>query len=286
MSSKNRKVVLTFDVELWHESLWLQPYISQTQLQNDTSFENSLQRILRLLEAKGAHATFFVTDKIVDMYPDYIKRIHDHGHEIASHGVAHRKLTDVDPGQYTREFVAHIEKIKQITGRKISGYRAPHFSLTQHSSWILPLLEQCGLHYDASIFPLSLGEYGNSKAPKKPYRIASENILHENDTGALMEIPLSVSTFAFLPIPFAGGVYFRILPLWFFKYFLWKESLRDYPPVLYFHPHELEASTPRIIRGHWMRRMLKYWGTNNSFRKFEKILDWYTFDSIENIYFK
>ncbi len=276
-------IALSFDVELWNETDWLIPYVDATT-DNDVSFETSIHTILNALKKRGHHATFFVTSRIVEHYPELVKKIANEGHEVGSHGVDHARLTTVDRETYAIAFKKHINDIIQITGKQPKGFRAPHFSLTETTSWMIDLLTECGLSYDSSIFPLSLGEYGNSRAPKPPYAISPKHISKHTEGAPIREFPISVSSFAGIPVPYAGGIYFRILPLFLFRYFLNKETRKEHPPVLYFHPHELEATTPKITRGPFLRRFLKYFGTTRSFRKFEKLLDWYIVDSLEAIY--
>jgi len=273
LEENHKKVALSFDVELWSESDWLKPYITNDLIENDHSFEDSINKILALLSKKDSKATFFVTDTVVKKFPEIVKQISDSGHEIGSHGIGHQRLFNTNKENYKESFRKHIADIEKITGKKVLGFRAPHFSLRPDTYWILELLEESGLKYDSSIFPISMGEYGDSKSARSPYQI----------TKAIKEVPISVFGFGKIKIPYAGGFYFRVLPFFIFKYFLKKESGKDFPPVIYFHPHELETSTPHIKKGPWLRKILKYWGTKNSFKKFEKMLDCYIFDSIETI---
>lgn len=276
-------IAITFDVELWNETDWVIPY-AQIIPAHDNSFIHSIDSILGALQKRGHRATFFVTSRVVSLYPTVVKKIADAGHEVGSHGVDHTRLTTVEREPYTIAFKQHIQDIIQITGKQPRGFRAPHFSLTEKTSWMIDLLSECGLSYDSSVFPVSMGEYGHSRAPKTPYSISSNTISKHTEGAPICEFPISVSSLVGIPVPYAGGIYFRILPLFLFRYFLNKEARKKHPPVLYFHPHELERSTPRITRGPFFRRFLKYFGTKRSFRKFEKLLDWYIVDSLEAIH--
>ncbi|MCB9805577.1 polysaccharide deacetylase family protein [Candidatus Nomurabacteria bacterium] len=279
MYSKKSKVILTFDVELWHEGKWQQPFIDYIS-KNDISFEKSMDKILNLLQQRKASATFFVTSLVVDSYPNYIKKIKDAGHEVSSHGIDHQKLHQANPIQYREKLIEHTKRIKEITGSLPQGFRAPHFSLNKKSSWIIQVLKELDYKYDSSIFPISItNQYGHSKAPRENYYV-NENIIEKSSDG-LLEIPISTSSLFSIRIPYAGGIYFRILPLFIFKYFLKKESRKTTAPIIYFHPHELESSTPKINRGPILKRIVKYWGTKKSFRKFERLFDDFEFQSIE-----
>lgn len=270
MSENKNLIGLSFDVELWNEGEWLAPYITEDMLVRDT-FPASMETLLTLIRGKGP-ATFFVTQKVTENYPEIIRKIADDGHELGIHGPKHKKLKDYSPEEFRIDCLKQIVLLEQITGTKPRGYRAPHFSLTQTTSWVLPILKDLGFLYDSSIFPKNMGEYGNGNVPATPYTIIP----------GLIEIPISVATYGNTRIPFAGGLYFRILPLWMFRFFL-RRVQKSQTPVLYFHPHELDPETPRISKGPWLKRLLKYWGTKKSLKKFEKLTNQLNLVPLKNI---
>ncbi len=258
----NKQVVaLTFDVELWTEGTWMQSYITPNLLKSDP-FPNSMSRILEALRKHNARATFFVTLEVTEKYPTILKDIHSAGHEIGIHGPKHIRLCNYTPDEFRADCIQQIAMIQTVTGAKAAGFRAAHFSLDATTMWILPILKELGFTYDSSIFPVNLGEYGMSNTPLAPYNIIPN----------LREIPTSVATFFGFRIPFAGGIYFRLLPLFIFK-FLLRNSAKHSMPVIYFHPHELDENTPQIKNGPWLRRKLKYFGTKKSFNKFKALLE-------------
>ncbi len=273
MSEINKKIILSFDVELWSEGEWLKPYITPDMMKIDT-FPSSIENILDLIRGKG-FATFFVTLTVTEKYPDIIKKISDDGHEIGIHGPKHKKLKYYDPQDFKTDCIKQIDLIKKITGKKPLGYRAPHFSLNKETGWVLPILKELGFIYDSSIFPINLGEYGVSRSITEPNEIIP----------GFKEIPITVAEIFGLRIPFAGGIYFRILPYFIFKKLL-NYTIREKISMLYFHPHELDKLTPKIKKGPFIKRLLKYFGINNSFKKFNNVLDYYKFNSIENTFIK
>lgn len=280
----SKKIILTFDVESWYEGGWMKPFITKDLLNQNDFFRESVEEILSLLKNKDGHATFFVTDTVVKKYPDVIKKISDEGHEVGSHGIGHLKLTETSYSEYRELFLSHIKDIENITGKKVLGFRAPHFSLCEKSAWIIDLLGEAGLKYDSSAFPISMGEYGNKRFPTTPYGIERENIFKEINKSPILELPLSIYKTFIGNIPFAGGIYFRFLPLCISKYIINRKIKSSNIPIIYFHPHELEKRTPQIKSGPWLRRKLKYFGVNSSLKKFEKMADCYIFDSIENTF--
>lgn len=264
--SENPKptVALTFDVELWNEGVWLKPHITEDMLTYDP-FPSSMERILVALKKNTAHATFFVTLEVTEKYPEILRQIADGGHDIGIHGPRHIRLSEYTPETFKQDCEKQLSLIESAIGAKVQnmnlGFRAAHFSLDKKTEWMLPILKDLGFTYDSSIFPMNMGEYGVAGAPLDRYEIIS----------GLTEIPTSVATIFCLRIPFAGGIYFRFLPFFIFKWFV-NSVAKKRTPIIYFHPHELDANTPQIKSGPWLRRKLKYWGIKKSLKKFEALL--------------
>lgn len=270
--SENRPIALSFDVELWNESEWLIPYTTKEMFAFDP-FPGSMRRIIDLLKNHNAHATFFVTLIVIKNYPGIVRELFENGHEIAIHGPKHIKLRDYRKKEFRVDLAEQVLLIERCTGRKPTGYRAPHFSLSKETMWVLDILKEFNLKYDSSIFPINLGEYGNSQSKSSPYEIIP----------GITEIPITIASFGKIKMPFAGGVYFRFLPLWMFKALIRYVS-KSNTVNLYFHPHELDSLTPKIKKGPVFKRTLKYWNTKKSFKKFETLLKEFNFESITNLY--
>ena len=85
---------LTIDVEDYFQVSALAPYIPRSEW--DTvggRVEPNVDRILALLDEYGARATFFTLGWIAERYPGLIHRIVANGHELASHGFAHKRAS-------------------------------------------------------------------------------------------------------------------------------------------------------------------------------------------------
>ncbi len=264
---EQKRAGLSFDVELWHEGEWMQPYIKANK--TDGEFRRSITDVLTILKQYRRRATFFVTAQIVTDYPDLVTLLATEGHEIGIHGTSHTRLHDIaDREAYRRDLQALITQISALTGTPPKGFRAPHFSLDHSTQWILPMLAELGFVYDSSLFPIPTPEYGISGAPKTPYRVSFSDLRLTDSTSMLIEVPVTI-----------GGVYARLLPLSILRLLL---SVISSVPILYFHPHELAAYTPRI-RGPKLRTLLKYWGTQNAFRKFEHLCMLIDFDRLDHV---
>jgi peptidoglycan-N-acetylglucosamine deacetylase len=81
--------------------------------------------VLAALAQSGASATFFVLGRHVAEQPDLTRRIEAEGHEIALHGMEHRRHDLLSEAEAERELAAGFEAIEAVTGKRPSWYRPP-----------------------------------------------------------------------------------------------------------------------------------------------------------------
>jgi peptidoglycan/xylan/chitin deacetylase (PgdA/CDA1 family) len=82
-------------------------------------------RVLRLLAARNARATFFLIGTRAARHPDLVRAIVDQGHEIGSHTWSHRNGWLLGPSATAREIGDGARILGDITGRVPSLYRPP-----------------------------------------------------------------------------------------------------------------------------------------------------------------
>lgn len=279
--NKSSKIGLSFDLELWHEGEWIKKHIPE-QTEIIDHLKESVEPILNLLSQTNNRATFFVTNEVLNKYPDLIKKISNLGHEIGSHSTNHTHLKNLTREDFEVKIQNQKLLINQLTGQNIIGFRAPHFSLTNETKWLLPILEKNGFKYDSSIFGYKTPEYGLKNIIRRPYQISFDDVGQEDEESSIIEIPIIPLKIGPVSIPVAGGIYFRLIPLPIFIICLNLLNKQSILPILYFHPHELYNKTPRI-KGPMIKTILKYWGINRSFKKFTYLCQHYHFESIENL---
>lgn len=241
------KFILTFDLEFWYNSGFLNKYLLPEEKNSLTDYIiESIEPILELLKQHGHKATFFVLGKVAEKYPELIKKIFDEGHEIASHGYSHTPLFELNELQLRKDVELTNAILEKITNSKPRGFRAPNFSLNKKTLWAGKILENY-FQYDSSGHPLKFSS---------------------------LQIPIQKIS------PSLGGIYFRALPLKL--YFLAVKTFSKYKiPVIYFHPYELFESAPKINSAPWLKKKIKYIGTKSAWKKFEKLMEKYQFISIK-----
>lgn len=228
--------------------------------------------VVDMLARHGATGTFFVLGWIADKHPDLVRRIADAGHEIASHGWWHRKITGMAPDEFREDAHSSRMLLEEITGRPVVGYRAPSFSITPGREWAFDILLETGYRYDSSLFPISRLNYGYPSTPPIPHLIHRER-------GDLMEFPLATTRLAGRVIPAAGGGYLRHFP-----YAVTRRAFREHdnaniPAVFYIHPWELDADQPRMPVS-WLTKMRHYRNIPKVAERIDMLLSEFKFTSI------
>ncbi|MCF7875013.1 MAG: polysaccharide deacetylase family protein [Candidatus Omnitrophica bacterium] len=261
--------IISVDLEDWDTSAYLRNYLSKNN--NCPKIVDSTYPILDLFARKKVKATFFVLGIIAEKYPDLIKEIFNHGHEIASHGYSHNPLWGLNKEKFRKEIKKTNAIIENIIKNKPRGFRAPYASLDKKTFWAIDVLKEEGFRYDSSIFPMLTPLYGAPAAPVAPYKISSENIYTNDPESGLLEVPFTVFNFGLFKIPCTGGFYGRVIPLFLLKY-LFKRVSRDRYVNFYFHPWETLPSIPRV-KAPLFNKFVSYFNVDNYLDKIEQLLD-------------
>ncbi len=241
------KNILTFDVEDWFHGFEI-PMAKWPHYENRLTV--GLNRILELLGE--THATFFVLGKLAEEYPEIVQLLSHH--EIGTHGWSHTPVYRQTPARFRRELCHSIEVLRELSGKAILGHRAAFFSITQASLWALEILEEAGIRYDSSIFPVKNYRYGIPQAHRFPHQI-----------GALWEFPPSTLVLGRVNVPFSGGFYARFWPYPLLKHAIQHLNKQGQPAIVYFHPWEFDRHHPRIRHeSHWLAKTTHYHGLHRS----------------------
>jgi len=208
----------------------------------------NVRRLLALLAAHSTRATFFVLGWVADRHPELVREIVAAGHEVGSHGYAHRLLHRQSPDEFAADLARSLAVLRGALGDAGAplGYRAPGFSLTSRTLWALDILRAQGVRYDSSLQPVLTrrrnGAYGASRFATRL------------DAG-LWEFPVSTVRLAGYNCPVAGGAYFRLLPLWVTRRAIDRINAEGRPAVVYLHPWELDPAEPDVPQAAFHARL-------------------------------
>lgn len=245
----------------------------ETWALHESRVQRNVDALMELLDRFDTLGTFFVLGCVAERFPLMVRRLAAAGHEIASHGQDHRRVTHQTPGQF-RESIRHSKRVlEDIVGTPVLGFRAPSFSIVPGREWALDLLVEEGYAYDSSLFPVRRSaEYGYPSAPRVPHWI-------ECPAGRLFELPLTTLRRAGWNMPAAGGAYFRILPYGLTHIALRDCEQRGVPGVFYVHPWEIDPDQPRLAAG-IRTRLRHYSGLRGTLPRLERMLSEFAFGRI------
>ena len=100
------------------------------------------QGIIDILKEFDVSATFFLVGFWVDDYPEMVKAIDEAGFEIGTHSNTHPDMVKLDKSTMKSELETSISKIKEVTGKDVSLFRAPYGS---YNNDLLDTAENLGL---------------------------------------------------------------------------------------------------------------------------------------------
>ncbi len=229
--------------------------------------EANTDRLLQLFDDVGIKITFFILGWVAERHPELVKRIHAQGHEIASHGYSHQLIYKQTPELFREETARSKRILEDLTGTRVTGYRAASYSITRQSLWALDILAELGFTWDSSIFPTRHDNYGIPGSPEEPYRIITSS-------GAeLVEFPLTTAKVLGQAVPAAGGGYFRQYPYALSRWLFDKASDGGRKPqIFYLHPWEIDPDQPRIPNARWFSRFRHYTNLHRCLPRLERML--------------
>jgi len=232
--------------------------------------------LLESLARHQARATFFVLGWVAERQPELIRMIAAAGHEIASHGWDHVRVTNQTPRQFRASIRRTKDLLEEITGTPVLGFRAPSFSIVAGREWALDVLIEEGYRYDSSLFPVRRpgGGYGYPQGLPDPHWL-------ERPAGRLAEIPPTTLRWCGVRLPAAGGAYFRLLPYRVVRAAFRQCERRGVCGTFYIHPWELDAAQPRLDVS-WVTRVRHYGGLRGTPRRLERLLRDFRFTAVRD----
>ncbi len=239
--------ILTFDIEEWYIE---KAYYGGREFKY-RQFDKAFNKLLDVLDYYGVKATFFCVGQLAVEFPDVVKTIAAKGHEIGCHSNTHiwlEKMTEEGLRQDTTEA---LKALQDVSGQKVTSYRAPAFSITPQNKWAVNVLSECGIESDSSIYPTNRDFGGYKGFPQDSPCIIS----HKGAT--LKEYPISLTTIFGKQMAYSGGGYFRILPYGFVKRTM---RQREYN-ICYFHLNDLIVEKKKFQSRSEYERYYKKSGT-------------------------
>jgi polysaccharide deacetylase family protein (PEP-CTERM system associated) len=263
----------TVDVEEYFQVSAFERYLPRDHWSGlESRVATGVHRLLELLGRHGTTATFFVLGWVAERHPQLVKMIGDGGHEVASHGWDHRRVTEQTPAEFRNSVRRTKRTLEDIVRVPVVGFRAPSFSIVPGREWALDILVEEGYRYDSSLFPVRRRGYGYPGGGRDPYWM-------KLPAGRLAELPPATLRRWGINIPAAGGAYFRLFPYALVRAALRDAARRGVPATFYVHPWEVDPEQPRLGVP-WCARARHYGGLGRTLARLERLLSEFTFTSV------
>lgn len=225
-----RHAVLSMDVEDWYHL----DYFSGLATDHSSSMLDGLDVYLSLLERHSIRTTFFVVSELAETLSGTLRAMAAAGHEIASHGVAHKRPLKMTVGDFADDLRQSKATIENVVQQSVEGFRAPCFSMDR------PRLEQvrnAGYTYDSSRIDFTghplYGSLDVADFDAVSPGHAVQRGFHEFEVSTLPVLGKR--------LPVSGGGYLRIAPWAIMRPLIQAYTNRNPLYVLYIHPFELST---------------------------------------------
>jgi polysaccharide deacetylase family protein (PEP-CTERM system associated) len=255
------------------------------------AFEHSIRRedwdgLLHRVERNGdavidlfgrmeAKATFFTLGWVAERYPALIRRIVDAGHELASHGWDHVRVFTMTPEQFRGDLRRTREVLEDIGGQRVTGYRAPSFSIDRRTPWAHEILAEEGYSYSSSVAPVVHDHYGWPEAPRFAFRPVAGS--------PLIELPVTTARLGGRIVAAGGGGFFRLFPYAFSRWAIRQVNRGGHPAVFYFHPWEIDPGQPRVTHAPLKSRLRHYARLGAMEDKLERVIGEFSWDRVDRV---
>lgn len=249
--------ILSFDTEEWY----IEKTLKGGRAYKYKQYDDILDWILSTLDKYHLKATFFCVGELAVQFPEVVTRISERGHEIGSHSNQHLWITKMTREEFEEDTRKSIQSLENLIGKKVKSYRAPAFSIGKDNDWAFEVLAENGIEYDCSVFPVNR-DFGGF-----PQFTSSRPSLIKKGNYLLKEFPICPATLIGKNVPFSGGGYFRLIPLFLQKSFI---NRMDYV-MFYFHINDLIEQKGNFMTKAEFEEYFKEPGTlNNRIKRYIK----------------
>lgn len=284
MKSPGVTHALSFDIEEWFHLVGVASMADRGRWEVlERTVEPLTDHILSILDERDVRGTFFVLGWVAERYPALVRRIAAAGHEIGSHSYWHREVYAQTPAAFREDLRRSVGVLEDTGGRRVLGFRAPSFSLTPGCEWAWDVMLDCGLRYDASVFPVARAHGGYPLTT--PGRSVRPAVGLMTPSGRLIdELPMSVMRLPVVGkrVAFSGGGYLRVLPWWLVKRGFAQHEAAGRAAVLYLHPWDFAAGGPSLPM-RWSQRFKCYRNRDQTERRLCRLLERYRFDTCAGV---
>ncbi|MCU7555617.1 DUF3473 domain-containing protein [Alteromonas sp. ASW11-19] len=273
---EGRLNAMTVDVEDYFQVSAFEDVIAQSDWDTlSLRVEDNTNRLLDLFAQHNVKSTFFTLGWVAQRCPQLIKRIVAEGHELASHGLLHKRATTMSRQALFEDIKTSKDILEDISGQPVFGYRAPSFSINDSNTWAYEILKELGFVYSSSTYPIEHDLYGVPDWPRFKF-VREEGII---------EVPIPTVRKDGVNTGIGGGGYFRLYPYWLSKRRIEKYFREESAPYsFYFHPWEIDSEQPRVASAPLKSRFRHYVNLSRMEGKLVRLLQDYRWGTMIDAY--
>jgi polysaccharide deacetylase family protein (PEP-CTERM system associated) len=240
------------DVEAWFQVGAFEDVIARDSWAGlGDRVDRNVKEILALFDEAEVKATFFTLGWVAQRHGPLLREVAARGHELASHGWDHRRVFTMDRAEFADDIARARKAIEDAAGTRVTGYRAPSFSIDRRTPWAFMELAEQGYAYSSSVAPVSHDHYGWAEAPRFAFRPLPGL--------PLVELPVTTAMFAGKRLAAGGGGFFRVIPYSFTRWAIRQvNGTEGRPAIFYCHPWEIDPGQPRVAGAPLKSRLRHY----------------------------
>lgn len=226
----NRKkyAVFTMDVERFSDT----ECISASGIRVEDDLTDGFEEYIDILDRHGIKGTFFT---VGDLAPKIADRLRSHlatGHSLALHSFSHIPPMSVPLEQFREKTRQAKERMKELFGVDVVGFRAPCFSIDKAR---LDVLRELGFLYDSSHLDFLAARH-TVRLDLDDFSPVRKGVFRNEH---FYEFGLSKEKVFGQDFPVSGGGYVRLSNWGFIKTLIRHNIHRNDYYVFYLHPFEL-----------------------------------------------
>lgn len=278
---KKKYAVFTIDVERFADTECIQNLGAPVEADMLDGFDE----YMRIMDRYGIKNTLFTIGELAPKIADRLRPCVAAGHDLALHSYSHVPPMYEPLDRFREKTRQAKDRMRELFGVEVSGFRAPCFSMDDAH---LEILRELGFRYDSSYLNYSPARH-TRKLDMKGYRQLRRSIFRRE---GFYEFGLSTGNVMGIPFPVSGGGYVRLTPWWFIGPMIRRHIRKNDYYVFYLHPFELtQQKVPfiRKLRGYdqyYIRQGIRSYG-----RRVERIIkmlqrygyEFVTFDQLAKI---
>lgn len=239
INSTGKIAVFTMDLENLSDT----GCIKESNLNLKEDMLDGLDEYIKILDKYNIKATLFAISDAAELVKDRLRGYIASGHDLALHGYEHTAPIDMSNSDFKKQILKAKEKLENLFGVPLKGYRAPFFSIDNSR---LDILRELGFTYDSSRFDFPKRTHA-AEIDVSGFKRIAENVFSRN---GFYEFGMPCHNWMGMRIPVSGGGYVRMNNWGFFVSMLSQYLVHSNYYVFYLHPFEVSKmkmpSTPSL----------------------------------------